>query len=186
MWDIGAVYILVLKENTNKKISLISFIIFRIIILLIKQTLENNMQKELNDLLDPLQRQILKTALLKAADELGVDLKLGHIRFDAKGLTIGQSKVSLRWDSNNVRVDAKYEEFKKYCASKGVPLSLYGHMFRDDSGEIFRVSGIKPRGRKNTLEITRVSDDKVYICPPGYVRAQIAYTPPQELAHVSN
>lgn len=106
--------------------------------------------------------QNFRKHMVKCAKEAGVDLKIGSITFSdgyfsfsSKGYIIGGN--------------GKQEEFNRYAAKKGVPSSWYMQKFIIDS-ETFTITGIKPRGRKNVLEITR-DDGKSFVCSVGYVRS---------------
>lgn len=101
--------------------------------------------------------------MVQAAKTAGVDLDIGTITFN-EGYFRFSSKAYV------IGGNGKLEEFKKYAAKKEVPLYFFNAEFITDKHERFKITGIKPRGRKNVLEITNMSNGKVYVCSVSYVQ----------------
>lgn len=110
----------------------------------------------------PEQLKKFREHMVAAAKNVGVELHLGKITYNEEYFQFS-SKAYI------IGSDGKYEEFKKYANKKDVPLHYYGKKFINNNGEEFTVTAIKPRGRKNVLEITR-KDNKKFVCNVGYVR----------------
>lgn len=103
-----------------------------------------------------------RNKMIACAADMGVTLEIGSItyadnsfRFSAKGFN-GE--------------DGKREEFNRYCAKKGIPNHWFMQRFVRD-GEVYEITGIRPRGRKNVLDITNINTGKSYVCNKGYVDA---------------
>lgn len=101
--------------------------------------------------------------MVRAAKEAGVDLEMGTItfnegyfKFSAKGYVIGGQ--------------GKYEEFCKYANRKNVPISYFERTFTTNKNERMMITGIKPRGRTNVLEITDLDSGKKYSASISYVK----------------
>ena len=98
--------------------------------------------------------------MIACAKEMGVDLEIGSI-------TYGDSSFSFSAKGFN-GLDGKREEFNRYCDKKGIPAHWFMQRFIND-GEVYEITGIKPRGRKNVLAITSISTGKQYSCNKGFV-----------------
>lgn len=96
----------------------------------------------------------------QCAKEMGIDLKIG---------TLSYGEHSFSFSAKGYEgINGKREEFERYAAKKGVSPDWFGKHFTSKDGDKFQITGIKPRGRKNVLEITNVQTNKVYVCTANY------------------
>lgn len=118
-----------------------------------------------------------RTHMTAAAKEAGIDLKMGSITYNDNYFSFS-SKAYL------VGGDGKKEEFMNYAGRKNVPTWMWNFRFRSNKGDVFTVTGILPRGRKNVLEITR-HDGVRRICSVDFVdqyRDQLKQTGPKRIS----
>lgn len=122
--------------------------------------------------IDQLHKDI-RTAVESMCEERGFKIRLA-------GGTIGQVESILKFkitpdaDANPEAAkdlaDAKKSQFGLYKFKFGYDADWFGKVFIAADGKAYRIVGVKPTAEKNCLEIERLSDKKVYVCPVSYVK----------------
>lgn len=101
-----------------------------------------------------------RAKMISCAKEMGVDLEIGKITYMDNSFSFSAKGFNGE--------DGKREDFNRHCAKKGIPRHWFMQRFIKD-GEVYEITAIKPRGRKNVLEIRSVNTGKTYVCNKGYV-----------------
>ena len=137
---------------------------------------------------DRLQCQKFRYALTKAMEEMGLDVSIGNIRFNA---TSARCKIEVKvqsvlsHDGNEVSLEQakiaatvqKRKQFESLCAIFGLKASHYGAIVKLSNGyttKPFKITGILPNKKKNNIEVTRIEDGKVFIISPDRIIRQLA------------
>ena len=107
----------------------------------------------------------LRNILENASKELGITLKIGS-------MTYGNSTVT--FSCRGYISGGKQEEFNRYAIKKGIPKEWYNKkLCNPKTNEVFVVSGVLPRGRTYTVEITNVTTGEGRRATTQYVAANL-------------
>lgn len=106
------------------------------------------------------EHRLLSAAIQKAisdvADEFGVDIRVGGGNV---GSTKGMIKVEVAVRDTGTGKSAAQVEFEAYCHWYGLAKEDFGRTFISNR-DLFRVSGVLPRGQRFTISADRVSDGR--------------------------
>jgi len=106
--------------------------------------------------------QRFRNHMVKCAAEAGVTLEIGTITYRSNYFTFSSKAYIGDGEAG------KREEFEKHATKKGIPLDWFGKEFIGTDGGRYKIIGIKPRGRKNVLDIQDTSG-KGFVCNKGFV-----------------
>jgi len=109
----------------------------------------------------------INDALKQVEAQFGVTIKIGGGRFSSNEFT---TKITV---STGDGTDAAKEKFGLYAFRYNLKNSDFGKTFTSN-GEIFRISGIKPRGKKYPIMAERVRDGARYKFSAERIRGLIA------------
>ncbi len=126
--------------------------------------------REFNKVSAVLVRDEIKKTLRELAEELGLFISTGHGTFSPSELTL-RLNISLQEGFDGKT--GKQAEFERHAFAFGLKDNMFGRKFAF-GGEIFTVSGIRPRARKNPVLATN-SRGKEFIFPVDVVKGQVDY-----------
>lgn len=103
----------------------------------------------------------IRSELNRCLREMGLTPNIGTITFGEKDFRV-TVKGCVKWDEDNRAVNAREVEWNKYCDKKQLPRHWFGLRFRDSEGEVWEITGLKPRGRKYVVLCKRFRDGKEF------------------------
>lgn len=91
-----------------------------------------------------------------------------RITYSDIGFTF-KTDVGFTADSEGNEVDPERENFCRHCASFGLTPDDYHKDVRihGDTDTVYRITGIKPKARKNAVIIEDVATGRTYVCEPA-------------------
>ena len=84
----------------------------------------------------------------------------------------GNVKFVVAQDADGNDFDPGRDKWNKHARYLGLEEGWYGQTFWD-RGEKLKVTDVLPNRPKNCVQLTRVSDGKVFICKPAYLRSRL-------------
>jgi len=102
-----------------------------------------------------------KAALELVAEDFGLVLQQKSCTYHQNEMPVAFKLVAPERTESGEAVDLRETEFRKYAARFGLQPDDYGKMFKTYTG-VFRVCGIKPKGRKFTVLGESIVDGRVY------------------------
>lgn len=126
----------------------------------------------LNDL-----RKDLNEAVKSVGDKHGLTIHFGNATFDALSATY---KVNVGFVATDDYDPAK-ELWERYCNLIGLEKEDYGKVFSFPfETKQYKIVGIQPNARTNSVLIQQVDTGKEYVCSPMQVRSCLGRTTVQE------
>ena len=105
-----------------------------------------------------------REALASVADKYGVILERKHSTYSSTEIPVAFKFVVPERTEGGEAIDPKETEFRKYAQRFGLEPDDYGKLFKTYNG-VYRVSGIKPRGKKYNVLGDHINSGKTYKCP---------------------
>jgi len=134
--------------------------------------------------IDFVDRSTVKILLDEAEEALGRIATKHGIIVSRKSCTYSQTEIPVAFKfvvpertASGDAINPRETEFRKYAARFGLSPDDYGKTFKTYDGA-YRVSGIKPRGKKYTVLGEHVDTGRTYKFPAGAVKAGLE--PPQK------
>ena len=109
-----------------------------------------------------------RVALDAIAEKHGVVLERKHCTYSETEIPVAFKFVVPQRTEDGEVIDPKETEFRKYAGRFGLEPDDYGKLFKTYNG-VYRVSGIKPRGKKFNVLGEHVNTGKTYKFPAGAV-----------------
>ena len=109
-----------------------------------------------------------REALASVADKYGVILERKHCTYSSTEIPVAFKFVVPERTEGGEAIDPKETEFRKYAQRFGLELDDYGKLFKTYNG-VYRVSGIKPRGKKYNVLGDHINSGKTYKFPASAV-----------------
>lgn len=119
-------------------------------------------------------RNVLQFALEDVAKKLGVKVNVGAANFTSNNIVFKVEVAKVATGGQVLSRDA--EDFKTYAPRWGLKATDLGRSFRY-SGEVYTVTGAKPRSYKFPILAKRRSDGKTYKMPVDAVRFSLESQP---------
>ena len=124
--------------------------------------------REFNKVSCVLVREEIKKTLQGLAEELGLFINTGSGTFSPNELTL---RLSISLQEGFDGKSGKQAEFERYSFGFGIPDKSFGKKF-SYGGEIFTITGIRPKARKNPVLATN-SKGKEFIFPVDIVKVMM-------------
>lgn len=121
--------------------------------------------------LDRVQADIVK-ALKEVCDKHGIGYKKGGARYSD---TTAKFSIELLATAEEGAVNADKILFEKYASRKGLNPEAFGVEFEATDGNLYTVSGIKPKGKKYSLLAVAKSNNQQYGMPLDMLPAKIKF-----------
>lgn len=109
-----------------------------------------------------------REALASVADKYGVILERKHCTYSSTEIPVAFKFVVPERTEGGEAIDPKETEFRKYAQRFGLEPDDYGKLFKTYNG-VYRVSGIKPRGKKYNVLGDHINSGKTYKFPASAV-----------------
>ena len=109
-----------------------------------------------------------REALASVADKYGVILERKHCTYSSTEIPVAFKFVVPERPEGGAAIDPKETEFRKYAQRFGLEPDDYGKLFKTYNG-VYRVSGIKPRGKKYNVLGDHINSGKTYKFPASAV-----------------
>ena len=109
-----------------------------------------------------------REALASVADKYGVVLERKHCTYSSTEIPVAFKFVVPERTEGGEAIDPKETEFRKYAQRFGLEPDDYGKLFKTYNG-VYRVSGIKPRGKKYNVLGDHINSGKTYKFPASAV-----------------
>ena len=109
-----------------------------------------------------------REALASVADKYGVVLERKHCTYSSTEIPVAFKFVVPELGEDGEAIDPKETEFRKYAQRFGLEPDDYGRLFKTYNG-VYRVSGIKPRGKKYNVLGDHINSGKTYKFPASAV-----------------
>ena len=109
-----------------------------------------------------------REALASVADKYGVVLERKHCTYSSTEIPVAFKFVVPERIEGGEAIDPKETECRKYAQRFGLEPDDYGKLFKTYNG-VYRVSGIKPRGKKYNVLGDHINSGKTYKFPASAV-----------------
>ena len=107
-------------------------------------------------------------ALAPVADKHGIVLERKHCTYSPTEVPVAFKFVIPERAEDGTAIDPKETEFRKYARRFGLEPDDYGKLFKTYNG-VYRISGIKPRGKKYNVLGEHVDSGRTFKFPAGAV-----------------
>lgn len=107
-------------------------------------------------------------ALAVVADRHGIVLERKHCTYSETEVPVAFKFVIPERAEDGTAIDPKETEFRKYARRFGLEPDDYGKLFKTYNG-VYRVSGIKPRGKKYPVLGEHVDSGRTFKFPASQV-----------------
>ena len=109
-----------------------------------------------------------REALASVADKHGVVLERKHCTYSSTEIPVAFKFVVPERTEDGEAIDPKETEFRRLAQRFGLEPDDYGRLFKTYNG-VYRVSGIKPRGKKYNVLGDHINSGKTYKFPSSAV-----------------
>ncbi len=121
--------------------------------------------------LDAVHADVIK-AMQEVCDKHGIAYKKGGTRYSD---STAKFSIELLAAAGEGAITADKGLYEKYASRKGLNPKAFGVEFEATDGNLYTVSGIKPKGKKYSLLAVAKSNDKQYGMPLDMLPAKIKF-----------